>query len=145
MNNCPAASAEGRPGFAAGDEWRGARREAPPASQLLQPKARASSPLDLTLSHIQLSAGPVGSHSKPNPFRVLLSVFAAGRRRQPGSGLPSQPPRWHLQSILHSAAGSFKDINQIASLPYSKLCRGFLSHLAENSTFWPYLARPSVI
>lgn len=76
MNNCPAASAEGGVG-SPGDEWRLVCSEAPPASQLLQPKAQASSPLLLTLSHIQLSAGPVGSNSKPNSFQVLLSVCAA--------------------------------------------------------------------
>lgn len=42
--------------------------EAPPASQLLPPKAQVSAPLFLlTLSHNQLSAGLAGSNSKPNP------------------------------------------------------------------------------
>lgn len=35
----------GRPGLAAGDEWRRVRCKAPAASQLLQPEAQASSPL----------------------------------------------------------------------------------------------------
>ena len=51
----------------------------------------------LTLSHIQLSARPVGSHSKPNPFQVLLSVSTAASgcgpdtAASPGQASPPSP------------------------------------------------------
>lgn len=79
-----------------GDEWRIVHSEASPVSLLFQPNTQASF-LSLTLCHIQLSAGPAGSNSKPNPYQALVCLHClqqqlAGHCNSPGL---ASPPSLH--------------------------------------------------